>query len=216
MSARRRGKGRPGGDNGVPTGDEHLAAAEGGPGNGPTGDGQWVREVLAGDQRSFAPLVERHQTRLFRHARSLGLDRDTAADMVQESLVRAWQRLDECQDPDRFGFWVSRILRNLCLDHLKSASQRKRSAMPPQLQATKNDPEHEQETANLGEALNRALEALPVEQREGFVLRHVEGRSYQEMAEAAGASVSAVKMRVHRAREALKEELEPLFGSGRL
>jgi RNA polymerase sigma-70 factor, ECF subfamily len=178
------------------------------------GDGEVVEAVLNGHKERFAVLVERHQAGLFRHARGLGLDPDTAADMVQETLVRAYERLDSCQDPHRFGFWVSRILRNRCLDHLKSSSQQKRSPLPPNLPTTREDPERQRHAASLGEALESALASLPVEQREGFVLRHVEGHSYQEIAELAGASVSAVKMRVHRAREALREQLEPLLGSG--
>jgi len=171
------------------------------------GDGEVVADVLDGRRERYAILVRRHQESLFRHARGFGLDPDTAADMVQDTLVRAFESLDRCQDPDRFGSWAGRILRNRCLDHLKSASEQKRTAMPMDLESTSGDPARRHELGGLREALGKALNALPPEQKEGFLLKHVEGRSYEEMAEMAEVSVSAMKMRVHRAREALKEHL---------
>jgi RNA polymerase sigma-70 factor, ECF subfamily len=174
---------------------------------GQPSDAQLVGEVLGGRKERFALLVRRHQDSLFRHARGMGLDPDTAADMVQDALVKAYESLDGCQDPGRFGFWVGRILRNRCLDHLKSAATQRNTPLHPGLPAMRGNPERHQETGTLREALESALEALPLEQREGFLLKHVEGRSYEELAELAGASVSAVKMRVHRAREFLREHL---------
>lgn len=174
-------------------------------------DGVLVAAVLNGDRDRFAPLVERHQASLYRHARGFGLDPDTAADMVQDALVRAYESLESCQDPDRFGYWVGRILRNRCLDYLKSASQQRRRPLPKDLEASGSDPEHSHRAGRLGRAIEEALGTLPAEQREAFLLKHAEGRSYEEIAEIADASVSAMKMRVHRAREALREHLR---GSG--
>ena len=170
-------------------------------------DTELVGDVLAGREDRYAVLVARHQAQLYRHARGMGLDGDTAEDMVQDALVRAYTRLDECKDPERFGLWVGRILRNRCLDYLKSAGARKRNPLKPDLPAEGGDPERHHEVGELQEVLEEALEALPEEQREAFALKHVDGRSYEEMAELAEASVSAMKMRVHRAREALREIL---------
>ena len=170
-------------------------------------DAELVRSVLAGQTDAYAVLVRRHQEALYRHARAVGIDRDTAEDMVQEALVKAYERLDRCREPDRFGLWARRILRNRCLDHLKSPSTRRSAPLSDRLRAP-DDPHQRLEIGSIGEALDSALEALPPEQREVFLLKHVECHSYEEIAEMVGASVSALKMRVHRARELLREKAE--------
>ena len=75
--------------------------------------------------------------------------------------------------------------------------------------AAMDDPRVELERQQLGQAVANALGTLPDAQREAFLLKHVEGHSYEEMAELMGSSVSALKMRVMRAREALQEALRP-------
>lgn len=171
-------------------------------------DGELVREILAGRKEAFALLVRRYQDALYRHARAIGLDGDTASDLVQDTLVRAYEGLSDCRDPDRFRVWVSRILRNRCLDHLKSPAARKRVPIPLAQPSTDVSPALRTEWGSIREIVDSALARLPAEQREAFVLKHVEERSYEEMAETAGASVSAMKMRVHRAREFLRSQLE--------
>jgi RNA polymerase sigma-70 factor (ECF subfamily) len=166
-----------------------------------------VAQVLKGEREAFEPLVRRHQGHLFRHARGMGLDPDTAADLVQDSLVKAYERLGSCRSPERFGVWVGRILRNRCLDYLKSAARRD-LPLHPFLPDTGGGPDGDAERNALRWQLNEALAKLPTEQREAFLMKHGEGRSYDEMAELAEASVSAMKMRVHRAREALQAHLE--------
>ena len=143
------------------------------------------------------------------------MDPDTAADLVQDSLVTAYERLGSCRSPERFGIWVGRILRNRCLDHLKSAARR---GLPlhPFLPDSGRGPDGDAEGNALRRQLNEALATLPAEQREAFLMKHGEGRSYDEMADLAEASVSAMKMRVHRAREALQAHLEARGVSGGL
>jgi RNA polymerase sigma-70 factor, ECF subfamily len=170
-------------------------------------DGALVAQVLNGRKEQYAVLVQRHQSNLFRHARGFGLDPDTASDMVQDALVRAFESLETCQDRDRFGFWVARILRNRCLDHLKSAAAQRNTSLPPDLPGDTETPEERHRRSDLKDRLEKALETLPPDQREAFLMKHAEGRPYEEMAELAGTSVSAMKMRVHRAREALRERL---------
>lgn len=178
-------------------------------------DAELVAEVLGGRVEGFRTLVERHEDRLFRHALSLGVAPDVAADMVQDSLVRAWEKLAECRNPARFGLWVGRILRNRCLDHLKSAPSRYATALGAVADGmlhkegvADGGPQVHVERLAIQAALNEALSRLPVEQSEAFVLKHVEGYGYPEMVELTGASVSALKMRVHRARDAIREHLE--------
>lgn len=175
-------------------------------------DSVLVARVLLGDRAAFELLVRRHQASLYRHARAMGLDADMAAEMVQGALVKAYESLGSCRDRDRFGVWAARILRNRCLDFLKS-SARRWVPLPATLPASGGNPELEEERRALRRRLNEALEALPADQREAFLMKHGEGRSYDEMAELTGTSVSAMKMRVHRAREALRSHLR-LLGIG--
>lgn len=171
-------------------------------------DADLVARVLAGEREEYALLVQRHQQALYRHALGMVGQPDAAADLVQDSLVKGYTSLAHCHDPARFGAWVFRILRNRCLDYLKD---RRRQTVPIQegtaFAPSRDDPEVRLEQSEVREAVTEALAALPEAQREAFLLKHVDGRSYEEMAEMLGASVSALKMRVLRAREALQERL---------
>lgn len=171
-------------------------------------DAVLVAQVLAGDPNGYATLVRRHQDGLYRHALSMGLDHDTALDLVQDSLVRAYESLARCQDPPRFGLWVFRILRNRCLDHLKDIRRRSLPIEDAGLASDDDGPDGDVVRIELRGSLQEAFGALPDDLRDAFLMKHHEGRSYHEMAEVAGASVSAMKMRVHRARDALREYLE--------
>jgi RNA polymerase sigma-70 factor, ECF subfamily len=167
-------------------------------------DATLVTRVLEGDRGAFELLIRRHQASLFRRARWMGLDADTAADMVQDTLVKAYTNLGSCQDPNRFSSWVGRILRNRILDFLKSADRRS-IPLSPSFPTTSGDPEVEAARSTLRNLLQEALATLPADQREAFLMKHGEGFSYEEMAEYAETSVSAMKMRVHRARETLRD-----------
>jgi RNA polymerase sigma-70 factor (ECF subfamily) len=173
---------------------------------GDLSDATLVARVLKGDHGAFDLLVQRHQAALFRRACWMGMDADTAADMVQDTLVKAYQSLRTCRDASRFGYWAGRILRNRILDFLKSA-ERRGVSLPFSLPANSGDPELEQARMKLRSLLQDALALLPDEQREAFLMKHAEGCSYEEMSELAETSVSAMKMRVHRARETLRAHL---------
>jgi RNA polymerase sigma-70 factor (ECF subfamily) len=172
-------------------------------------DHEVVSRVCAGDRDAFRMLVRRYQDMLFRHALRMTGDHDVAADLVQASFVKAYSNITRCRDPERFGAWLYRILANACKDHLKS-KRRKDVSIEDQtnLADLGVSPAADLERAQLRKQLNRAIAELPGSLREAFVLKHVEGRSYEEMASMLETSVPALKMRVHRAREALKEHLE--------
>ncbi|MEX2583240.1 MAG: RNA polymerase sigma factor [Gemmatimonadota bacterium] len=164
-----------------------------------------VARVLAGDSEAYAILVRRHQAALFRFALGMVGSHDAAADIAQDSLVKAYTGLSGCRDAARFGPWVRRIVRNRCLDYLKDRRRQNVSIENETLIAGDAD---ETESRVYRDELRRtvaeALEGLPDSQREAFLLKHLEDRSYEEMAEMLDASVSALKMRVKRAREALQ------------
>lgn len=173
-------------------------------------DAELVARVLAGEQDLYAALVGRYQEMLYRHALGMVSQADAAADLVQDSFVKAYTSLRHCDDPARFGAWIFRILRNRCLDYLKD---RRRQTVPLDQEAviapSRENPETDLDRAELRRAVSSALDTLPEAQREAFLLKHVDGRSYEEMAELLGASISALKMRVMRAREALQLLLSP-------
>jgi RNA polymerase sigma-70 factor (ECF subfamily) len=174
-------------------------------------DEELVARILGGDRELYAVLVRRYEAKLYRHALGMLQDRDAATDLVQDSFVKAYASLSTCHDPARFGGWIFRILRNRCTDYLKEHRRRDVSLESDDRFASERyHPLRDLERAELRGAVEQALAALPEPQREAFLLKHVEGLSYEEMAEMLGAGVSALKMRVARAREALRATLEGL------
>ena len=165
-------------------------------------DAQVVVRVLSGDHEAYAFLVHRHQDAIYRHARGMGLDHDTSLDLVQEAFVRAFDRLEDCRDGANYRSWLFRICRNLCLDELRSV---RRLLVPMSAMDDADgieDPRRGPDELTL--TLRAALERLPRALREAFLLKHDAGYTYEEIAELTEASPSAVKMRVHRARESLR------------
>lgn len=177
------------------------------------GDGEVVARVRAGDRDAYRLLVRRYQDVLYRHALRMTSHADTAADLVQGAFVKAYTHIHRCRDPERFGAWLFRILANRCKDHLKSRRRKDVSLdsdpIPPA--RSDHDPALDTERLELRRLLQAALQKLPDIQREAFLLKHVEGRSYEEISEMLDVSVPALKMRVLRAREALKAELEEVL-----
>ena len=174
-------------------------------------DAEVVREILGGQHEMYGVLVRRYQDVLYRHAYRMVGQPDDASDIVQKTLVSGFQKLNRCRDPERVGSWLFRIAANLCKDYLKSprradlslegASERMASALA---RRKGSGPDADMERKELKWRVQQALERLSPEQREAFVLKHLEGRSYGEMVILLGASKSALKMRVMRAREELQ------------
>jgi len=167
-------------------------------------DAAVIARVLRGDKQQFALLVARYQTGLYRHAVSMVLDHDVASDMVQETFVRAYTRLSTCREHDRFRAWIFQMLRNRCFDHLKDVRRRNVSLdRALDVPDPGEEPVLQMERARLRGEIARALDQLPDAQREAFLMHYVEELPYETMADLLGASVSALKMRVLRARDTL-------------
>jgi RNA polymerase sigma-70 factor (ECF subfamily) len=127
---------------------------------------------------------------------------------VQDAFVRAYDQLAQCRDPDKFVGWFFLILRNRCFAERRSS----RDVAPLEAAgavaaADGGGPDGSIDTAERRRALQQALLELTPEQREVFVLKHVEGLSYGEIAERLGTSVPSLKMRMHRAYDRLREQL---------
>jgi RNA polymerase sigma-70 factor (ECF subfamily) len=172
-------------------------------------DGEVVRAVLAGDVERYAVLVRRYRDRYARYAARMLSSRDAAEDAVQDALVRAFDHLARCRDPDKFAGWLFLILRNRCFAERRRGKREGRpldGADPMFVAPDRSDGPVEQD--ELGSALAGALERLTAEQREVFVLKHLEGRPYEDIAQLTGATVASLKMRMHRAYDRLRELLK--------
>ena len=171
-------------------------------------DAEVVARVLGGDREAFGLIVRRYESGLLRFATRVLGGRDAAADAVAESLVRAYRHLASCRDPTRLRTWLYRIVANRCKSHLarRATGDVSLDDVPPIADPADNEAalERVQQLA----VVEQALATLSPEKREAFVLKHVEGMSYQEMAAVTGERIPTLKMRVHRAREALLKALE--------
>ena len=168
-----------------------------------------IDRVLAGEREAFTLLIARYSDPLYRHAVGMTGSPDDAADILQNSFIKAFQHLSEVRG--RFDAWVFRIVANGCKDWLKNIRRTHLSYEEDDQPSGYETPEEELDRGELRGDLDRALKALPPSLREAFVMKHVEGRSYEEMAELLETSVGALKMRVHRAREALQKLLEERY-----
>jgi len=163
--------------------------------------------VLArdGDPLAFRLLVERYYPRMLRFAGNMGLGREDAEEAVQDALVRAHGALDRFDTDAPFEPWLFRILANCCRTaHGRGRWWRKLRADAPLDLAPARDTTPD---AEWSEEIRRALDTLPRDQREAFLLRHVDGMDYDAMMTVTGAGLSALKMRVKRACDALRAQL---------
>ena len=172
-------------------------------------DADAIARVLAGETDAFSELVGRHQAGMYRYAVSMVLDHDEAADLVQDAFLRTFVALRACRDRRRFRAWVFQTLRHLCLDYLKNVRRRdvRLDEAPAQLVAAGDPPGRALDDAERAAGLRRALDDVPDLLREAFVMHYVNGVPYDTMADLLDVSVSALKMRVLRAREHLQAVL---------
>lgn len=173
-------------------------------------DAELVRQAQAGDLAAFSTLVLRHRVSLERYATHLLGRREEAEEALQDSLLRAWRGIGRCAEPERIRSWLLSILVNRCRSRLARGDRlvTGAEALGP-LGRAWQAPTDEQ--AAWQEEIRRALTTLPADQREAFLLKHAEDLSYEEMAELTGTSVPALKMRVSRACDRLRRELEGVY-----
>lgn len=173
-------------------------------------DAELVVRARAGDLASYSALLARHRASLERYAMRLLGNREDAEEALQDSLVRAWQALEQCQQPDRVRSWLFRILVNRCRTRLSRQDRIDRGPDGEEALLRAASPPRAEEEA-WREEIVRALGRLPADQREAFLLKHVEEFSYEEIRELTGAGIPALKMRVNRACARLRELLEDVY-----
>jgi RNA polymerase sigma-70 factor (ECF subfamily) len=175
-----------------------------------TTDAALVARVLAGDLGAFTPLVDRHYPSCARFARRMLGSADDAEDVLQETFLLAFRALGRYREQNRFRAWLFQILVNRCRTHARRrARQDRRFVHDDDAHAAAPAP-HGGEPG-LGDALQMALEILDAPHREALLLKYGEELAYPEMATMTGASVSALKMRVKRARDLVRPRLEELL-----
>lgn len=175
-------------------------------------DAAIVARVLAGDTAAYAILVGRYRAQFARYAvRMLGT-REDAEEALQDAFVRAYRSLARCDDPARFGSWLFRILANRCRTTGTRRGRREKTFVRDESALLGAAHEHPSDRAAWREEIDRALMKLDAEQREAFLLKHVEDLGYEEMAEMTGVGVSALKMRVKRACERMRALLQEAQG----
>jgi len=172
-------------------------------------DQEIITRVLAGSKDAFGILIARYSDPLYRHALGMTGSPDVAEDILQASFIKAYHHLSEVRG--RFDAWVFRIVANSCKDWLKNIRRTHLSYDEDDQPSSYQTPEEEMDRNELRTDLENALQRLPPSLREAFVMKHVEGRSYEEMAVLLDTTVGALKMRVHRAREALQALLEEKY-----
>ncbi|HET7631474.1 MAG TPA: RNA polymerase sigma factor [Gemmatimonadaceae bacterium] len=175
-----------------------------------TDDAADVRRVLNGDVDAYATLVDRYYEQCARYAvRMLG-NRDDAEDALQATFLRAYRALGKYQERDRFSAWLYRILVNQCRSLAARRARHERVFVREEAALANATDEH----AVVGwsgedeEFVQRVLGELEPLLREAFLLKYIEEMSYEEMSALTGAGVSALKMRVKRAADQLRQRWE--------
>lgn len=186
-------------------------------------DAELVRRALARDDTAFRTIMQRHNRRLYRVARSILRNDSEAEDVVQEAYVNAFTHLDGFRGDSSLATWLSRITMNEALGRLRRErpvvdldtfeAQRIEAQIIqfPQTGAS-DDPERTMAQREILQLVERAADNLPEIFRIVFVTRVVEGMSVEETAELLGLQTETVKTRLHRARRLVREQLDEQIG----
>ena len=162
-------------------------------------DAMLVRRVLEGDTAAFTTLVDRHAAACTRFAMRMLGNREDAEDATQETFLRAYRSLARYEERHTFRTWLFQILINRCRTAAVRRQRRHRMFLVDANALAEASVRPAAEASDIRAELQRAIDARDPEQREAFLLKHVEQLSYDEMAAATGIGVSALKMRVKRA-----------------
>jgi len=160
-------------------------------------------------QKAFDCVVAQFQKPLAQYLYRFVFRQDAALDLAQETFVKAFQNLHRYDSTRPFSTWLFSIASNLAKDHLRKIS---RVTEVPLNESIEEDtkyrqPDRQLETSELGDAIEEAIGALPALYREPLLLRHTAGLTVEQTADVLGTSVSAVKVRLFRARTKLQELL---------
>lgn len=186
------------------------------------GDSQVVAAYLAGEVRAFDELVDRYQRRLLNFVfRTIG-DRERAEDLVQEVFIRVHRHLHRFDQTKKFSTWIYTIASNLAKNELRNRSRNplvlfqtikknwESDHRPLQFEDPHYRPDDLFRKRHLRELVEWAVAQLPEHHRIVFVLRELEGKTYEEIADITDCNLGTVKSRLNRARHRFAQIIEPL------
>ncbi len=183
----------------------------------PDDEAKLIARSLKQDSDAFGQLVERYATVIVNLAYRMVGDRTEAEDLAQETFVAAFKALPRFRADSKFSTWLYRIAANKCKDWLRAKRPGQGvqdvdvdEALDAGVAAEERTPERLLSQQQVAEQLDRAIQRLPPLYREAFVLKHVEGLSYEEMQEIVGVNADTLKMRVYKGRLQLSRELVEL------
>jgi RNA polymerase sigma-70 factor (ECF subfamily) len=185
-------------------------------------DADVVALALEGRDAAHRELITRYERPVFSLVFRMVRDRELAEDLTQDTFVKVLSHLDRYSSEFKFSSWLFKIANNVAIDHLRrrqldtvSMDGSPNAMTSDALEATRFDVAAQTETAldemearELGTAIERAIAQLRPEYRSCILLRHVEGRSYEEIATTLDLPLGTVKTYIHRARHELRRALE--------
>jgi RNA polymerase sigma-70 factor (ECF subfamily) len=186
-------------------------------------DATLVAQALRGDQDAYGLLVQRHSRSLFALAYRVTGNQDDADEVVQETFLKAYRSLSRFEQRSNFGTWLYRIAMNCALD-LKTKKRPEVGAMhvsedpepgEHEVQLASSTPSQDQMVfgSQVKEKIACAMKLLSKTERAAFVMRHLEGRSIEEIASVLGQKPNATKNSIFRAVQKMRQELGPLVSA---
>ena len=175
-----------------------------------------VRRVAAGDRALFEVLMRRHNPRVYRTIRSILRDEGEVEDAMQQTYLLAYAHLAEFSGASAFGTWLTRIALNEALGRVRRRAHlvavTTLDGSEDAVKGPGQDPEEGAARHEAGRLLERCIDGLSEDHRTVVMLRDVEGLTTAEVAEVLGVSDEAVRVRLHRARRALREAVSDEVG----
>lgn len=172
-------------------------------------DSELVALARDGDRAAFEKLYRRHRNRVYGLVwRLCGGDAALAEDLLQESFIRAWNKLDGFRGDSRFATWLHRLSVNVALSDRRIRIRRLERETPLEGTAERTATGEKDVYADQRMDLEQAIAKLPERARTVLVLYDIEGYSHAEIAEIAGMAVGSSKAQLHRARKLVREELD--------
>ena len=176
-------------------------------------EGKLVADAQKGSMEAFEELVARHRDKVYGRAFSLVRNEEEALDLSQQAWIKAWQRLGQFQGGSSFGTWLSRIVINLGLDHLRVQKRLRAESIDEmrenfddadfKLPTVQSNPTEGMEQAELRQQIDQALAQLSPAHRAVLVLHEFEELEYKEIAERLECSIGTVMSRLFYARRKL-------------
>jgi RNA polymerase sigma-70 factor (ECF subfamily) len=174
-------------------------------------DGELVERIRAGEKTLYEIVMRRYNQRLYRVSRAIVRDEQEAEDIVQETYTRAYFKLDQFAGAAKFSTWLTKIAINEGLARVRKRG-RERPGPSENLGCSRADPEQQTLRREAQAMIEAAVDALPGNLRPVFMLRDIEEMNTAETAECLGLTVETVKIRLHRARKLLRNDLHGLLG----